>query len=473
MSKDAEQSTGETVTVAVSPNSKLTKIRLSLTGIRVLSLLALVLLLVIINVAGLLVLTNAGLTLMYLLGFAGLGVGSWLLLSSKGRRFLIGLVAAVMSLIVILIVTLLFFSERKNRLWLLTLIVASILYLALTGFITNTFWRTVQERQPGGATRYKRKVLVVNPKSGNGRAIKAHIPELAQSAGITVHVLKPGQDLRQLLEDAVADGADVLGISGGDGTLGLAAEIAIDHDLPLVVLPGGTRCHFARDLGLNPNRITDAFESFKGIERRVDVGQIGDRYFLNNASFGLYAEITDRPEYRQHKAATTRKVMHDLATREAPFYPLVFQDNHGATWNHAALVLIGVNRYQTLHLGELGQRKRLDEGVLQIIAIPALSSTILKDLVRHHEVHDLESVSEWTTSNITISHRSGRIKVGLDGENVSLPAPVKIRVRPLALRLLVPAEGPRGRPIKPFSAEAARTLWNFITAGRGEVPIKQ
>jgi diacylglycerol kinase family enzyme len=97
----------------------------------------------------------------------------------------------------------------------------------------------------GAADPPKRPVLFVNPRSGGGKAARARLPERARERGIDVVVLRPGDDLEALVDQAVADGADALGVAGGDGSLAVAAEFA--HELPFVCVPAGTRNHFALD----------------------------------------------------------------------------------------------------------------------------------------------------------------------------------------------------------------------------------
>ena len=166
----------------------------------------------------------------------------------------------------------------------------TIVYFSIMSALRNKYWSSKRNLalQTAEVAHFKKPYLIINPKSGNGRAMKAHIDTLAAKQGIKVLVLKKGNDVEVIARKAVRAGADVLGISGGDGSIGAVVKIAIEYQLPVVVLPGGTRCHFARDLGLDPKRIADALTGFNGVERRIDVGVINDRYFLNNASFGLY-----------------------------------------------------------------------------------------------------------------------------------------------------------------------------------------
>ena len=99
----------------------------------------------------------------------------------------------------------------------------------------------------------------------------------------------------------------------GDGTQALVAGIAAEHGLPFLVISAGTRNHFALDLGLDrddPATCLDALTD--GEELRVDLGVIADRTFVNNASFGAYAEVVRSPAYRDDKRGTTLQVLPDL-----------------------------------------------------------------------------------------------------------------------------------------------------------------
>jgi diacylglycerol kinase family enzyme len=111
----------------------------------------------------------------------------------------------------------------------------------------------------------------------------------------------------------VADGADMLGVAGGDGTQALVAGVAAEYDVPLLVISAGTRNHFALDLGLDrqdPSRCLDALTD--GVELHVDLGAVNGRPFVNNASFGAYAELVQSPDYRADKAQTALRQLPDL-----------------------------------------------------------------------------------------------------------------------------------------------------------------
>ena len=139
----------------------------------------------------------------------------------------------------------------------------------------------------------KREFVIMNPRSGDGKVGKFGLKEKAEALGAEGALLEgPGVvDVAALARQAVADGADLLGVAGGDGTQALVAGIAAEHDLPFLVISAGTRNHFAMDLGLdrdNPAACLDALTG-DGVEQRIDLGVIGGRTFVNNASFGAYA----------------------------------------------------------------------------------------------------------------------------------------------------------------------------------------
>ena len=102
---------------------------------------------------------------------------------------------------------------------------------------------------------------------------------------------------------------------GGDGTQALVAGIAAEHGLPFLVISAGTRNHFALDLGLDrddPATCLDALTD--GVELQVDLGVIGDRTFVNNASFGAYAEVVQQPRVPRRQARTTLQMLPELLT---------------------------------------------------------------------------------------------------------------------------------------------------------------
>jgi len=151
----------------------------------------------------------------------------------------------------------------------------------------------------------QRPVLFVNPRSGGGKAARAQVAERARERGIETVIFAPGQSLETLARGAVTNGADALGVAGGDGSLAVVAAAAAAHGLPFVCVPAGTRNHFALDLGVDPHDVIGALDAFTdGIERRIDVAEVNGRVFVNNVSLGIYGDAVRSPAYRDAKVRT-------------------------------------------------------------------------------------------------------------------------------------------------------------------------
>jgi Diacylglycerol kinase catalytic domain len=117
----------------------------------------------------------------------------------------------------------------------------------------------------------KRAVLFYNPKSGGGKAKRFEVAREARARGVEPVELHLGDDLAKLVHDAIAKGADAVGVAGGDGTQAIVAAIAAEHGLPYVCVPAGTRNHFALDLGVDRDDVVGALDAFtNGRERVVD-----------------------------------------------------------------------------------------------------------------------------------------------------------------------------------------------------------
>ena len=151
----------------------------------------------------------------------------------------------------------------------------------------------------------QRPVLFMNPRSGGGKAARADLGRRARDRGIDVIVLRPDDNFVALVGEAIGGGADALGVAGGDGSLAVVAAAAVEHGLPLICVPAGTRNHFALDLGVDRDDLVGSLEAFpEGVERVIDVAEVNGRLFLNNVSLGIYGDAVQHPAYRGAKAQT-------------------------------------------------------------------------------------------------------------------------------------------------------------------------
>jgi hypothetical protein len=205
---------------------------------------------------------------------------------------------------------------------------------------------------PAQVHGFHRPVLVLNPRSGSARAVREQLLEAAGRYGIQLDEAATPAGLVGLARQAVADGADVLGVAGGDGSLAAVAAVAIEAELPFVCVPAGTRNHFAGDLGLDRADPAAAIEAFvAGSERRVDVATVGERLFLNNASIGIYAALVHEPSYRDDWLGAVSGVLENMLERDVLPVQVSFCDGSGNPWDQVLILFVSNNPYPLTGLG--------------------------------------------------------------------------------------------------------------------------
>ena len=153
-------------------------------------------------------------------------------------------------------------------------------------------------------------VLIMNLRSGGGKAERFALAEECRRRGIEPVILEPGDDLLELARSAIDRGADVIGMAGGDGSQALVASVAMAADVPLVCVPAGTRNRFALDLGLDRNDVVAALDAFDAaVERRIDLGD-GERADLRQQRVPRrLRQDRPSPEYREAKRQTTTAML--------------------------------------------------------------------------------------------------------------------------------------------------------------------
>jgi diacylglycerol kinase family enzyme len=284
-------------------------------------------------------------------------------------------------------------------------------------------------------------VLIMNLKSGGGKAERFRLEDECRARSIEPIVLQPGDDLLQLAEDAIARGADVIGMAGGDGSQALVATVAAAHQIPHVVIPAGTRNHFALDLGLDRDDVVGALDAYAdGVERRIDLAEVNGRVFVNNASLGLYAKIVQSPEYRDAKLKTAADMLPNLLGPDATPLDLRFTGPDGTEYPTAHLILVSNDPYQVDHIGGRGTRERLDAGTLGVVAAridgPRQAHRFVA-LEAAGQIRRFEGWLEWDTGEFQVGS-GGPVEIGIDGEALTMDPPLIFTTRPGALRVRVP-----------------------------------
>jgi diacylglycerol kinase family enzyme len=303
-------------------------------------------------------------------------------------------------------------------------------------------------------------VLIMNLKSGGGKAERFDLPAEARRRGIEPVVLAPGDDLLELAENAIAKGAQVIGMAGGDGSQALVATVAARHDVPHVVIPAGTRNHFALDLGLDRDDVLGALDGFDdAVERRIDLARVNDRVFVNNASLGVYAKVVQSDAYRDAKLETWTRMLPDLLGPDAEPIDLEFTGPDGTSCADAPLVLVSNNPYQLTNLAGAGTRERIDTGTLGIVAARVHSAADVSRLVALElvgQVGRFPGLLSWPSAKFEVRSNEP-VEIGLDGEALVLDPPLRFTSLPGALRVRLPG----GVGLAPAARAAALTTDNL------------
>ena len=254
----------------------------------------------------------------------------------------------------------------------------------------------------------------------------AHLCEAAQLTAIA----------RRLARDSHVD---AIVAAGGDGTVSAVAAGLVGTEVALGVIPLGTLNHFAKDLGLKD--VDAAIAAIAaGATKRIDVGEVNGRVFINNSSIGLYPEIVvDRDETRKRDGRSKWTAMAVAAWRTILRFPLlhVAIALTGSVFSaRTPFVWVGNNEY-AFTMRELGSRTRLDGGQLNIYTLRSTSRwkmfvAMIKALFRRRDPELEARLVE--RADIVTNKR--RLKVALDGEVVRMAPPLTYRCRPGALVVL-------------------------------------
>lgn len=295
-----------------------------------------------------------------------------------------------------------------------------------------------------------RPVLLLNPLSGDGTVEELGLVAKARRRGITTVTLRVGDDLRGVAEREAAAGATVIGVAGGDGSQALVADVARRHDIAFVCVPAGTYNHLAQDLGLDRRDPVAALDAFGyAVERRIDLGIVNGRVFVNNASMGVYAMIVQSAEYRATKVATAAEMLPDLVGADATPFDLSFAGPQEDRFDSADLLLVSNNAYAVVTPVGLGSRPHLDTGELGILAIRARNDAPASTIDAEPGSQPAEifiptqvtavrnAVLSWTAPKFRVDS-STTVAVGLDGEAVQLEPPLEFATLRQALRVRLP-----------------------------------
>jgi diacylglycerol kinase family enzyme len=296
-------------------------------------------------------------------------------------------------------------------------------------------------------------VALINAAAGAGETGDrvAVARETLLAAGVTAEVRAvSGADIESAARDALADGADMVIVGGGDGTVSAAASVLAGTGATLAVLPLGTLNHFARDLRL-PSKADQAAQliarsATNGAVRSVDVGEVNGRRFINNASIGLYPHIVSKRQRQQERLGRNKWVAMMVAIasvfRRYPLLQVVLDTGDHARPTTTPFVFVGNNQYEMNLLAENG-RASLERGELSLYFARRTGRLGLLWLALRGLFGKLDQARDFearTLPAVTIDTKKKTLRIALDGEVTRLTPPLLFKVLPGALRVVAPAE---------------------------------
>ena len=292
--------------------------------------------------------------------------------------------------------------------------------------------------------------VLLNRTSGGSDApeIPDRIRKAFNSAGAEadVRIAGDGEQFVTLAKAAATGDSAAIVAAGGDGSIGSIASVLAGTDKPLGVLPLGTLNHFSRDLGIPLDLDEAARTVVRGRVARIDVGEVNGRIFVNNSGIGLYPRIVHRREQQREKLgwgkwpAFVWATLHTLHRHRS--LDVVIASDGREIRRETPFIFIGNNFYE-MEGFDVGTRERLDRGELSAYLAPGAKPAdfvILALRALLGRLHDSPGFEVLRTTELRIETRGDRARVANDGEIAMLSTPLRYRILPGALRVIVPSE---------------------------------
>lgn len=290
--------------------------------------------------------------------------------------------------------------------------------------------------------------VLVNANAGSvDETVAAATRQAAREHGADVIACSSGDKLQQCAQRAVRSGLTSVYAAGGDGTVNTVASALAGSPVALGVLPLGTLNHFAKDVGIP----LDIAESMKLVENgrviEVDMGEVNGRLFINNSGLGLYPDMVHHREAQQRRGWSKWVAAFLASLRALARYRLLrlrVKVNGVELTRRTPAVFVGNNEYR-LDLGLEPKRTSLQDGQLCLYIPNAqhrLGLVLFSLRALFGKPRSSDSLDMILTDEFTIESRHRYLRVSIDGEVETMATPLRYRIRPRALRVLVPVEVP-------------------------------
>jgi len=281
--------------------------------------------------------------------------------------------------------------------------------------------------------------VFINKYGGTATAV---IKQLETAQGVTVYALPP-DEMAEAIQQAVDKGLPRIAVSGGDGTLALAASLVADSNTEMAIIPGGTLNHFAKRLNI-PTDIDKALQlALSGTAHSTPFGMVNDQLFLNTSSVGAYVSFVKTREKLENKLPYLIASIFAAIRRLINFRRVNVRIDDQQI--RTPLVFIGIGERE-LQLPQLGDNKQTGNDGLHLIVLrcrngwAALAIAIqamfrgIDPLTRGQQLDNaiLDLVE------VNVHSRKKWLTVSMDGELVSLRAPLHYQFHQQGLNVVMP-----------------------------------
>jgi len=293
--------------------------------------------------------------------------------------------------------------------------------------------------------------VIMNAGSGSSEdkdESKKQLVEAFRAENLDAHfaVAESGEQLLEMAEEAAKSDYQTIVAAGGDGTISAVAAAISESGKTLGVLPFGTLNHFSKDLNISAELEESVRVIAENYTAEIDIGEVNGQIFINNSSIGLYPQIVRRRERQQERlgrgkwsAAFWSAV---AVLRRYPYFKIKLKIDGKEFLRKTPFIFIGNNEYETDSFN-IGGRKCLDAGNLSVYVLHrtgrlGLVRLALRSLFgKLREAKDFET---FCTDEIIIETRRKKLLVAFDGEVKPMETPLRYRIRPNALRVIVPKQ---------------------------------
>jgi len=289
----------------------------------------------------------------------------------------------------------------------------------------------------------RQAVLIVNAHSRKGQDLYREAERKLKESGIELiasHGVRDPRRLNKIVDQAVADGAPMVIVGGGDGSLSCTIDFVVHHECVFAILPLGTANSFARTLGI-PLDLDGAIRTIvEGRRRRIDLGRINGDYYANCAALGLSPMIGDTVPHKL-KRYLGRFGYLLWATwcflRFKPFRLTVVSDaGEERLWATEVRIANGSFHGGVEHI----EAAEVDSGEIVIQAVTGRSKWRLawNWMAKYFRLPARETVTREFRGRKLRIETQPRLRVSIDGE-VLTRTPADVEVASRAVEVVVPA----------------------------------